>query len=164
MSGEAGIAKYASAPILHNSKFIIRHSIFAVIALPPSWGLPDTTRSAGRVFIGRCRLAYASAIPNKSSTLIHAICGVPCGGNSCRFGCFQPSPAPDLRPMSRRSLASWEGSTNDSQTQKPHSQGQSLDNGKFQKTSKHVSCQSCPVGLLLLSLFFTITYKNHPEP
>jgi hypothetical protein len=43
MSGEAGIAKYASVQILHNSKFIIRHSIFALISLPPSWELPDTT-------------------------------------------------------------------------------------------------------------------------
>jgi hypothetical protein len=41
MSGEAGIAKYASVQILRNSKFIIRYSIFALISLPPSRGLPD---------------------------------------------------------------------------------------------------------------------------
>jgi hypothetical protein len=34
------IAKYASVRILHNSKFIIRYSIFA-FSLPPSWGHPE---------------------------------------------------------------------------------------------------------------------------
>jgi hypothetical protein len=50
-SARAGIAKYASARILHHSKFIIRYSIFALISLPSSWGLSEYTRSAGGVFI-----------------------------------------------------------------------------------------------------------------
>jgi hypothetical protein len=60
------IAKYASVRILHNSKFIIRYSIFE-FSLPPSWGHPDTTCFAGGVFI---RDAYRVNIMKSSHAVL----------------------------------------------------------------------------------------------
>ena len=92
---KAGIANHAGVEILHNSKFIIRHSIFALISSPPSWGLPDTTRSAGGVFI--------------CLALVEQLC-LPLAANPlCTKGAFK---IPIQSPQFRRSLYSFHHDSN----------------------------------------------------
>ncbi len=66
--------KPPALPEVPDSKFIMRHLIFALISLPPSWAIPDTTASCGWSVHSVRPCPVFSAFDFQCSDAAHAFC------------------------------------------------------------------------------------------